>query len=203
VTSDIVQRAFLEWTKGLSDRDARISIFSQIRDIPYAVVPEINNPTEGPEGLLTRMKGSCLPKHFLLGRMFEMLRIPTQFLTYPFSWNVKSVAYPPELRKLAEAVPIRYHLTCKARIQEQWVVVDATWDRSLARVGFPVNDSWDGVGDTRLAVEPLGRLVHESAEDRVSVAQTYKSSWSADDTARTERFTSALNNWLEEIRKNS
>ena len=203
MTSDIVQRAFLEWTKGLSDRDARISIFSQIRDIPYAVVPEINNPTEGPEGLLTRMKGSCLPKHFLLGRMFEMLRIPTQFLTYPFSWNVKSVAYPPELRKLAEAVPIRYHLTCKARIQEQWVVVDATWDLPLARVGFPVNDSWDGVGDTRLAVEPLGRLVHENAEDRVSVTQTYKSSWSADDNARTERFTSALNNWLEEIRKNS
>jgi len=36
----------------------------------------------------------------------------------------------------------------------------------------------------------------------MSVAQTYKSSWSADDNARTERFTSALNNWLEEIRKN-
>jgi hypothetical protein len=203
VTSDIVQRAFLKWTKGLGDKDARISIFSQIRDIPYAVVPEINNPTGGPEGLLTRMKGSCLPKHFLLGRMFEMLRIPTQFLTYPFSWNIKSVAYPPELRKLAEAVPIRHHLTCKARIQEQWVVVDATWDRPLARVGFPVNDSWDGKGDTGLAVEPLGGLFHGNAEDRVSVAQTYKSSRSADDNTRTERFTSALSNWMEEIRKDS
>ena len=83
------------------------------------------------------------------------------------------------------------------------MVVDATWDRPLARVGFPVNDSWDGVGDTRVAVEPLGRLVHETAEDHMGVARTYKSSWSADNNARTERFTSALNSWLEEIRKNS
>ena len=148
------------------------------------------------------MKGSCSPKHFLLGRMFEMLRIPTQYVTYPFSWNVTSVAYPPELRKLAEDVPIGYHLACKARIENQWVVVDATWDRPLARVGFPVNESWDGIGDTRLAVEPLDDLVHENAQERMRFVQARKSSWTTDDHARTDHFTSALNNWLEDVRRN-
>jgi hypothetical protein len=201
VASDIVQKAFAEWTKGISGRDARISIFDHIRDIPYAVIPEIRNPVDGPQGLLKGMKGSCTPKHFLLGRMFEMLQIPIKHVTYPFSWNAKSVAYPPELRKLAEALPIEYHLACKARIENKWVVVDATWDRPLARVGFPVNESWDGVNDTKLAVDALDEIVHENVQERVNFVQARKSSWTADDNNRTDRFISALNNWLETVRR--
>ena len=203
MASDIVQKAYVEWTNGLSGRDSRISIFNHIRDIPYAVIPEIRNPIDGPRGLLQRMKGSCTPKHFLLGRMFEMLRIPIKYVSYPFSWNVKSAVYPLELRKLAEAVPIEYHLACKARIENEWVVVDATWDRPLARVGFPVNESWDGAGDTKLAVEPLDEIVHENAQDRMNFVQTRKSSWTADDNARTDYFISALNSWLEDVRRKS
>jgi len=202
VASDIVQKAFAEWTKGLSGRDARISIFDHIRDIPYAVIPEIRNPVDGPQGLLEGMKGSCTPKHFLLGRMFEMLRIPIKYVSYPFSWNVKSVAYPLELRKLAEVLPIEYHLACKARIESKWAVVDATWDRPLARVGFPVNDSWDGVNDTKLAVDALDEIVHENVEERVNFVQARKASWTADDNGRTDHFISALNKWMENVRSN-
>ena len=202
MASDIVQKAFAEWTKGLSGRDARISIFDHIRDIPYAVIPEIRNPVDGPQGLLEGMKGSCTPKHFLLGRMFEMLRIPIKYVSYPFSWNVKSVAYPLELRKLAEVLPIEYHLACKARIESKWAVVDATWDRPLARVGFPVNDSWDGVNDTKLAVDALDEIVHENVEERVNFVQARKASWTADDNGRTDHFISALNKWMENVRSN-
>jgi hypothetical protein len=203
VAPDIVQEAFAEWTKGLSGRDARISIFDHIRDIPYAVIPEIRNPVDGPQGLLKGMKGSCTPKHFLLGRMFEMLRIPIKYVSYPFSWNAKSVAYPLELRKLAEVLPIEYHLACKGRIENKWAVVDATWDRPLARVGFPVNESWDGINDTKLAVDALDEIVHENVQERVNFVQTRKASWTADDNARTDHFISALNKWLEDVRRRS
>jgi hypothetical protein len=202
VASDIVQKAFAEWTKGLSGRDARISVFNHIRDIPYAVVPEIRNPVDGPEGLLKGMKGSCTPKHFLLGRMFEMLRIPIKYVTYPFSWNAKTVAYPLELRKLAEVVPIEYHLACKVRIVNTRVLVDATWDLPLARVGFPVNESWDGASETKLAVEPLDEIVHENAQERMNFVQTRKSSWNADDNLRMDHFITALNSWLQDVRRN-
>jgi hypothetical protein len=134
--------------------------------------------------------------------MFEILRIPTKYVTYPFSWNIKSVVYPPELRKLAEAVPIAYHLAVHARIGDQWVVVDATWDRPLARVGFPFNESWDGVSDTKLAVEPLDDSPHKDAQERMRFVKARKYSWTADDHARTDRFASALNNWLEDVRRN-
>jgi hypothetical protein len=203
VAPDIVQEAFAEWTKGLSGRDARISIFDHIRDIPYAVIPEISNPADGPQGLLKGVKGSCTPKHFLLGRMFEMLQIPIKYVTYPFSWNAESVAYPPELRKLAEVVPVDYHLACKARIENKWAVVDATWDRPLARVGFPVNESWDGVSDTELAVESIDEIVHQSVQERVNFVQARKASWTADDNARREHFVDALNKWLEDLRRRS
>ena len=202
MVSDIVQKAFVEWTKGLSGKDARISIFNHIRDIPYAVIPEIRNPVDGPQGLLERMKGSCSPKHFLLGRMFEMIGVPIKYVSYPFSWNVKSVAYPLELRKLAEVIPIEYHLACKASVEDRWVVVDATWDRPLARVGFPVNESWDGASDTKLAVESLNEIVHKNAQDRMNFVQAKKSLWTTDDNARTDRFTSAFNSWLEDVRRN-
>lgn len=202
MASDIVQKAFTEWTEGLSSKDARISIFSRIRDIPYAVIPEISNPADGPEGLLRLMRGSCAPKHFLLGRMFEMLSVPIQYVSYPFSWNDWSVAYPLELRRLAEVAPTGYHLACKARIENRWVVIDATWDRPLTRVGFPVNENWDGAGDTRLAVEPLDEMIHENAQERMRFLQARKSSWTGEDHARTDRFTSALNDWLEDVRRN-
>ena len=201
MASDIVQKAFAEWTKDLGGRNARISIFDHIRDIPYAVIPEISNPVDGPQGLLKGMKGSCTPKHFLLARMFEMLQIPIKYVTYPFSWNAESVAYPPELRKLAEVVPVDYHLACEARIENKWAVVDATWDRPLARVGFPINESWDGVSDAKLAVESLDEIVHQSVQERVNFVQARKSSWTDDDNARTDRFVSALNNWLENVRR--
>jgi hypothetical protein len=203
VAPDIVQEAFAEWTKGLSGRDARISIFDHIRDIPYAVIPEIRNPVDGPQGLLKGMKGSCTPKHFLLGRMFEMLQIPIKYVTYPFSWSAGPVAYPPELTKMAEVVPVDYHLACKARIENRWVVVDATWDRPLARVGFPINESWDGVSDTKLAVESFDEIVHQSVQERVNFVQARKASWTPDDNAWREHFVDALNKWLEDVRRRS
>src|SRR4030043_408837 len=40
---DIVNRKVHEWTRGKSDKDARITIYYKIRDIPYAVIPELND----------------------------------------------------------------------------------------------------------------------------------------------------------------
>lgn len=200
MASNVVFETLADWTKGLSTKEARVSIFNHIRDIPYSVIPEIRNPVNGPRELLKRMKGSCSPKHFLLGQMLEMLKIPVKYASYPFSWNIKPAAYPEELRKLAEVVPTEYHLACKVRIESSWVIVDATWDPPLARGGFPINEDWDGSSDTRLAVEPLDEIAHENVQERMSFVQMRKESWTADDHARTDRFIEALNEWLNKVR---
>jgi len=132
--------------------------------------------------------------------MLEMLQIPVKYVSYPFSWNVKRAAYPEELRRLAEVVPVEYHLACKVRIESRWVLVDVTWDPPLSHVGFPVNDDWDGSGDTRLAVEPLGEIVHENVQERMSFVQGRKESWTVEDHVRTTRFIEELNEWLRKVR---
>ena len=41
--ADMIEEKFIQWTRGQEDLPARISIYSEIRDIPYAVVPELNS----------------------------------------------------------------------------------------------------------------------------------------------------------------
>jgi len=62
----ILDKKFSEWTKDLDHKEAKISIFNHIRNIPYAIVPEFRNPEVGTSGILDLNKGSCQPKHFLL-----------------------------------------------------------------------------------------------------------------------------------------
>jgi len=41
---DIISEKFSQWAKGGNPLEARISVFQKIRDIPYAVIPEIIHP---------------------------------------------------------------------------------------------------------------------------------------------------------------
>jgi len=70
---DIVKRQLEEWSSGKDLRGAMIAVFEGVRDIPYEVVPHIRNSVEGPREILKYGRGSCTPKHFLLGQMFEAL----------------------------------------------------------------------------------------------------------------------------------
>jgi hypothetical protein len=43
MTSSVVDRKFREWTQGKEALAARVAVFERIRDIPYAIVPEISD----------------------------------------------------------------------------------------------------------------------------------------------------------------
>jgi hypothetical protein len=38
-----IEETFKQWTQGLEKLPARIIIYSRIRDIPYAVIPDLNS----------------------------------------------------------------------------------------------------------------------------------------------------------------
>jgi hypothetical protein len=198
---EIIKENLEKWTEGLEPLDARISVFEHIRDIPYKVIPELRSRDTGPRKILELMCGSCTPKHFLLGAMFEMMDVPIKYVSFPYSWDQKHVDYPDELREWARLIPTEYHLACSVRIGEEWVLVDATWDPPLAKAGFPVNESWDGISDTKVAVDYLDMIVHEKAAERDEYVTRQKSSWTEGDYALTSRFIDGLNTWLQEIRK--
>jgi len=157
--TSLVSACFHDWTFGLDSCQSRISIFEHIRDIPYSFSFRMNNPKTAPEQILSAGKGYCGPKHYLLAAMYRKLGLEVVFATFPFLWNDPDLRYPQNLRALAAAVPIAYHLACRVWINGKWVLVDATWDTALKKGGFPVNDSWDGLSETRCAVKPLQSAV--------------------------------------------
>jgi hypothetical protein len=157
--STLVNRKFFEWTFGLDQHQSRISIFEHIRDIPYSLAVPMRDPKTAPEQILVHGKGYCAPKHFLLAEMYRKLGLEVVYATFPFLWNDPDLQYPPELRILATGLPVAHHLACRVRINKRWVLVDTTWDLPLAKVGFPINEHWDGYADTKCAVKPIKSAV--------------------------------------------
>jgi len=191
--ADIIDHKLREWVQDKSARDARIAIYYRIRDIRYAIVPDLTNPEQYVH-MLRVDSGSCTPKHFLLCNMYQRIGLQVLYVIYPYRWNEFQVLYPPELRELAEAMPISYHLACKVDIDGRLALVDATLDPALQKVGLPVNEKWDGVRDTLLAVNPCGdeQLYHPSEaylmQPRIADEKSLL-------------FYNELNSWLEKIRE--
>ena len=190
--AEFIEEKFREWTQGKDAADARVSIYQRIRDIPYAVIPELIDAKRYAD-ILKLGKGSCAPKHFLLCDMYQRLGMVVLYVVYPFKWDELEIDYPPRLRRLAEAVPTSHHLACRVDIGGELVLVDATLDPPLKRLGLPVNMDWDGISNTLLPVNPCGeeQLYHPS--------EAYLTQARPDEESLV--FYNELNSWLEEIRR--
>ncbi|OGX29654.1 MAG: hypothetical protein A3F87_01650 [Omnitrophica WOR_2 bacterium RIFCSPLOWO2_12_FULL_51_24] len=197
----LVDEKFVHWTRDLAPKEARIAIFEHVRDIPYAIIPKLRDPAAGPPGLIEGNNGSCQPKHYLIAQLFAKLNIPTRLVTYVFRWGDSEIKYPADLKNIISRLPVSYHLACKADINGNWALVDATWDLPLKKVGFPVNEKWDGERETINAVNPIKEIIHESAEERVQFEKERHGRYTgAEKTAYTE-FIDKLNSWLETVRR--
>jgi hypothetical protein len=228
--STLVDKKFQEWTAGLDIKDALISVFEHIRDIPYSLAVPMTNPNTAPEQILSLGTGYCGPKHYLLAEMYLRMGYEVVYAMFPFLWNDPDLQYPQELRQLATALPVAHHLACRVWINNRWVLVDATGDRPLKRAGFPVNEYWDGQVDTLCAVKPLQSAVRtafcrmatnepsrnsceqdlnplEGEQDHGDVgahARYYRRKTgmrTADEIERIRRFYQKLDRWLQEIRE--
>ena len=188
--ADILSEKFVEWTKGKDKLEARISLFQKIRNIPYAVIPEIIHPQRYIE-ILKINRGSCSPKHFLLADLLERLGLICFYSVWQFLWKDLPIDWPPELEKLAAHLPINTHLALRVEIEGNFVLVDATLDPELKSLGLPINE-WDGKSDTLLPIQPLGEEEWHSRSERELMIPSF------DENSLV--FYQKLNSWLEEIR---
>ncbi len=188
---DILDKKFGDWTKGKSPKEARIGIYEKIRDIPYAIIPELTGPQNYAD-ILKVNQGSCTPKHFLLCDMYQKLGILILYVVYTFRWDELEVDYSPKLKNLAKDLPVNHHLACKADIEGKLVLLDATLDLALERLGLPVNRDWDGFSDTLLPIEPLDEEIYHPSEAKLMSPLFDEKSLA---------FYKELNLWLEEVRK--
>ncbi|MBN1191502.1 MAG: hypothetical protein JXA46_17230 [Dehalococcoidales bacterium] len=186
------RRIFAQWTAGKDRKQAAITIYKNVRDLRYAVIPELNDGRRYLE-ILRCGRGSCTPKHLLLGRMFEQLGYPVLYSVFPFRWNQEDIPYPPAIRKLAKKLAPAFHLACRVDIDGRLVLVDATLDPVLARLGMPVNQSWDGVSETVLPIDPIGQEEIYHPSEAILMRPD-------DPDDRALEFYRELNLWLDEVR---
>lgn len=192
---------FNQWTATLAPEKARIVVFEHIRDIPYYLVPQIADPDEWAASILALNKGSCSPKHYLLGMLFNRMGLEVKYVSYSFRWDKQPVNYSPELAELAKGSPTGYHGACKAKIDGQWILIDATWDSALSKAGFAVNLNWDGKSNTRNAVVPLKEIIHDDLQSRLNFVSQKRSLYSEKEKEIYSRFIEKFNLWLEDLRK--
>jgi len=191
IMAEVIEDKFREWTEGKNAVEARVNIYERIRDIPYAAIPEIADSKRYVE-ILNLDKGSCTPKHLLLGDMYQRLGMQVLYVVYPFRWDEVEIDYPPQLMSLARELPLSHHLACKVDINGELILVDATLDPALKRLGLPVNEEWDGISNTLLAINPCGEeQIYHPAEASLLQAQHDEKSLA---------FYSELNRWLEVVR---
>lgn len=192
VMTDIIDLKLREWAQGKNAAAARVSIYYKIRDIPYAVIPDLSGP-EQYVYMLESNKGPCTPKHLLMCEMYQRLGLEVLYTVYPFRWDAFEAVYPPKLKRLAQAMPLSHHLACRVDINGNLILVDATLDLALQKLGLPVNQKWDGRSDTLLAVNPCGdEQLYHPLEAHLMQPRIL------DEKSLT--FYNALNSWLDEIR---
>ncbi len=165
-TDALLEETFRQWTAGKDAVQARISIYEHVRDIPYAVLPELISAANFSD-ILTLGRGSCTPKHLLLCEMFQKLELMVLFAVYPFYWGDSSDIMVDNLepvREIAGTLPMSHHLACRVEIDSRLVLVDATLDPPLAKADLVINQHWDGFNDTLLPMTPCGdeQLYHPS-----------------------------------------
>jgi hypothetical protein len=89
-----------------------------------------------------------------------------------------------------------HHLCLKIQIDKKWILVDATWDPPLKKVGFPVNENWNGLSDTKLAVNSTQETMNEDAEGRYRYILEKEKKYTNEYMEKCDEFYRALNNWM-------
>ncbi len=174
-----------------------ITSFQTVRDIPFGPLPG-DREDDRVARMLRGNKGSCTAKHYYLCDLLESEGMSTLLVTYPFRWKELDINYPRTLLEHAERMPLAYHLACKANISGGWVLLDATWDPPLEKLGFNVND-WDGSSDTTLAVRPLDEVVHETRKQRIEYIRNNRC-YGQEQLQTTLEFHRLLDSWLQSAR---
>lgn len=148
------QNIIKKWTKNQSIEAKIITIFEKVRDIPYGSIGS-RNPLE----VYHKNMGTCSGKHALLKVLYLELGIPVKDFIIMHSFNKLPITYPDIIKELLDKTTIiDPHNFIKIKRDNKWISVDATWDLSLKKYGFCVNENWDGKSNMNISVTKGGAI---------------------------------------------
>lgn len=177
---------------GLTARDRRIAAFEIVRDVPY----KLTAWTGDPDSLFTINRGDCRHKSAALLRLMRAWKFDARPVRVPFDWADLPIPQSV-LQLLAETRGI--HDTVEVKVDGKMILVDPTWDLALAKVGFPVLATWNGVEPTP-AVTTRANVVVRRGDVKAGTDLYAYFGFKWPERERTMAFNRAFNAWTDELR---
>lgn len=145
---------------GLSKTDERlVHIYNTVRDIHWK-----STGSRDPIEVIRNNAGTCSGKHVLLKKLYKYLGIEVGELIAVHRFSTLSLKIPFYLQDYLKKNPfIDYHNFIKINHNNRWIIVDATWDKSLEKIGFPISKTWDGLSNTVVCVNPIDIIEVENS----------------------------------------
>ncbi|MDQ7251087.1 hypothetical protein [Dongia sedimenti] len=169
------------------------AVFDAVRNLAYA-----SNGQRRPEIVIETRSGSCTGKHILLRDLLRHLgeTAEVELVEGDFAAGMPAVESMPialqEQIRSAGVTDIHCYVVWRSRERE--LKLDATWPDSLRDMGFPVNDRWDGTGDTEIALTPVA--IKGRPDDVIGKKESLLASLSEEQQARRRAFLALLTQWL-------
>ncbi len=128
--------------------------------------------------------------------MYEEIQIPVRGVVAQHRFSKLPVQYPTEIRALLDTTDI-VDFTNFLQIERngKWLIVNVTWDSPLKKLGFPVNENWDGLSDMRMIVEEMW-----NPEDSIAFKKEKIAALPEHVQKAREEFLAQLTSWLEQVR---
>jgi len=185
------------WTgdQGL-DRQV-VTLFEKVRDIPYGDIG-----SRDPLDVYKNNKGTCSGKHELLKGLYEELGLEVKDYLIMHRFKNLAVNFPSEIQEILDRSDIvDPHNYFKLKIDNSWVTVDVTWDKPLQKLGFPVNENWDGKSDMPVAVDPRGEVYETN--DPIGLKKKLISELPLEVQEDRKLFLKKCTEWLDKLRENN
>lgn len=191
--NDIIRETFDAWTQGCTALQSRIRLFENVRDIPYCY-PASRDPSD----VLKDRRSSCSGKHYLLGELFRLLGLRVRHLLCTHRFNESALVFPAPMQEMLRKNEIvDFHDYLQIAVDDDWIDIDATWERGLREFGFPVNDEWDGKSPMLLSVVPEDLTIAERDPERLK--EELLSKLTPRQRTLRRQFLEALSQWVGEL----
>ena len=186
-----------QWANDQPLEQKIVMLFEKVRDIPYGDIG-----SRDPIDVYKQNKGTCSGKHELLKGLYKELGLPVKDCLIMHRFKQLSVKFPDEINEILERTDIiDPHNYFKVKINGKWLTIDVTWDKSLQKLGFPVNENWDGKSDMAVAVA-LGGEVYEP-EDPITKKKEIINSFPKLVQEDRKLFLKKTTEWLDHLRENN
>ena len=189
------QQIINEWTNDQPLPQKIIILFEKVRDIPYGDVG-----SRDPLDVYKQNKGTCSGKHELLKALYKELGLQVKDFLIMHRFKELPVKFSPEITEILNRTDITDpHNYFKVLIDNKWLTVDVTWDKALQKLGFPVNENWDGKTDMPVTVAPGGKVYEP--EDPIALKKELINKLPEHVQEERKLFLKKCTEWLDNLRE--